>query len=303
MQIYLPIAELPVDILMVLMLGVFAGVLAGMFGIGGGFIMTPVLIFMGISPAVAVASSANQIIASSVSGFRVHFQRKNVDFQMGSYLLIGGLVGSVLGTWVFALLKQLGQIDLVISLLYVFFLGGIGLAMGAESWSSIQNKKNGVEKEKKARSSFYDKLPWKIQFVRSEMELSILLPIIIGFISGIIVSIMGIGGGFLTIPAMVYLLRMPSSLVIGTSLYQMILTTIVVTFFHAYYSQTVDIVLAVLLLTGSVIGAQFGTKLSYKLPAEKLRGLLALMVLGVAVRMALDLFVEPSNPYSIEFMD
>ena len=303
MDIYLPIAEIPVNILYVLFLGVFAGVLAGMFGIGGGFIMTPVLIFMGISPAIAVASSANQIIASSVSGFRVHFQKKAVDFLMGSYLLVGGLVGSVLGTWLFSVLKELGQIDLIISLLYVFFLGGIGIAMGLESWRTIHNKKNNIEKEKKPKKDLYANLPWKVEFPRSELEISILLPIIIGFISGIIVSIMGIGGGFLTIPAMVYLLRMPSSLVIGTSLYQMILTTIVVTFFHAYYSQTVDIVLAMLLLSGSVIGAQFGTKLSYKLPAEKMRGLLALMVLGVAARMAYGLFVEPSNPYSVSVID
>jgi hypothetical protein len=299
MQIYLPIAEIPVDIFLVLLLGVLAGVLAGMFGIGGGFIMTPMLIFMGISPAVAVASSANQIIASSVSGFRVHFQRKNVDFLMGSYLLIGGLAGSVLGTYIFSVLKEIGQIDLVISLLYVFFLGGIGLAMGIESWRSIQHRKSGLVKEKTERKIFYDKLPWKKNFPHSDLEVSILLPIIIGFISGIIVSIMGIGGGFLTIPAMVYILRMPTSLVIGTSLFQMILTTIVVTFFHAYYSQTVDIVLAMLLLTGSVVGAQFGTKLSYKLPAENLRGLLSLMVLAVAARMAFDLFIEPSNPYSV----
>lgn len=303
MQVYLPIAEIPVDIFLVLLLGIGAGVLAGMFGIGGGFIMTPMLIFMGISPAVAVASSANQIIASSVSGFRVHFQRKNVDFLMGSYLLIGGLVGSVLGTYIFALLKEIGQIDLIISLLYVFFLGGIGLAMGVESWRTIQHRKSGIVKEKTERKAIYDKLPWKKQFPHSDLEISILLPIIIGFISGIIVSIMGIGGGFLTIPAMVYILRMPTSLVIGTSLFQMILTTIVVTFFHAYYSQTVDIVLAVLLLAGSVVGAQFGTKLSYKLPAENLRGLLALMVLAVAARMAIDLFIEPSNPFSVDLAE
>lgn len=299
MQIYLPIAEIPVDVFIILLLGMAAGVLAGMFGIGGGFLMTPMLIFMGIPPAVAVATSANQIIASSVSGFRAHWARKNVDFQMGLYLLGGGLIGSLIGTWAFTALQAIGQIDLIISLLYVFFLGGIGVAMGLESWRSINRKKMGIEQKAEVKHKWYDDLPWRKTFARSNLEVSGFLPIAIGLFSGIIVSIMGIGGGFLTIPAMVYILRMPSSLVVGTSLFQMILTTIVVTFLHAYYSQTVDIVLAILLLTGSVLGAQVGTKLSYRLPAENLRGLLALLVLAVAARMAVELFIEPRNPFTI----
>jgi uncharacterized membrane protein YfcA len=303
MQIYLPIAEIPVDIFLVLLLGVVAGILAGMFGVGGGFIMTPMLIFMGISPAVAVASSANQIIASSVSGFRAHFQRKNVDFKMGGYMLAGGFAGSIFGTLIFTWLKQLGQIDLVISLLYVFFLGGIGIAMGLESWNTIKRKNLGIEKKEIKSKVFYENLPWKVHFPHSELEVSLIIPVAIGLISGVIVSIMGIGGGFLTIPAMIYILRMPTSLVIGTSLFQMILITIVVTFMHAFYSQTVDILLAMLLLTGSVVGAQIGTKLSYKLPAEKLRGLLALLVLAVAFRMGIELFVEPNNPFSISVVE
>lgn len=299
MQIYLPIAEIPVDIFQILALGGAAGVLAGLFGIGGGFLMTPMLIFMGVSPAVAVASSANQIIAASVSGFRGHWQRGNVDVKMGCYLLIGGVVGSVAGTWIFAQLKQVGQIDLLISLLYVFFLGGIGAAMAVESYRTINNKKRGIETKASTKTHWYDDLPYKVKFPHSGMEVSAILPISIGLVSGIIVSIMGIGGGFLTIPAMVYILRMPTTLVVGTSLFQMIVITASVTFFHAYYSQTVDIVLAVLLLLGSVVGAQFGTKLGYRLPAEKIRWFLSLIVLGVACYMATTLFIPPANPYSI----
>lgn len=303
MQIYLPIAELPIDVLMLLALGLAAGFLAGMFGIGGGFLMTPFLIFLGVPAAVSVASSANQIIASSVSGFMAHLRRKSVDFKMGSYLLAGGLAGAIVGTRIFAYLKEIGQIELVISLSYVFFLGAIGLMMGIEAIHSILKRKAEKETKKKEAPEWFGKLPWKINFPHSEMEVSLLLPIFIGFFSGIIVSVMGIGGGFLTIPAMIYLLRMPTSLVVGTSLFQMIIITATVTFFHAYYSQTVDIVLAILLLFGSVIGAQFGTKVSYKIPAENLRGLLALIVLGVAGKMAINLFIAPEDPFSLVLIE
>lgn len=303
MQIYLPIAEIPVDIFTILLLGIVAGSLAGMFGIGGGFLMTPILIFLGITPAVAVASSANQIIASSTSGFTGHWRRKNVDFKMGSYLLIGGFIGAIIGTRIFAWLKDLGQIDLVISLAYVFFLGGIGLMMGYESVKTIWHKKKGKVIVREDKKKWFDKLPYKIHFPHADMEVSLFLPVMVGFISGLIVAIMGIGGGFVTIPAMIYILRMPTSLVVGTSLFQMIVITAAVTFLHAYQSQTVDIVLAILLLLGSVVGAQFGTKLSYKLPAEKLRGFLALIVIGVAGWMAFTLFVEPSDPYSVMIVE
>jgi len=299
MQIYLPIAELPIDVFLLLFWGTLAGILAGLFGIGGGFLMTPVLIFLGVAPAVAVASSANQIIASSVSGFTAHLRRKSVDFKMGNYLLVGGVFGSIIGTWIFAWLKELGQVDLVISLSYVFVLGSIGAMMGYESLRFILHKKKGIERKKVERAKWFDKLPLQTEFPHSEMQVSLILPVLIGLISGIIVSIMGIGGGFLTIPAMIYILRMPTSSVVGTSLFQMIIITATVTFFHAYYSQTVDIVLAIILLTGSVFGAQIGTKISYKLPAENIRGLLALIVLGVALYMAFTLFVEPNNPYSV----
>jgi len=302
MQIYLPIAEIPLDILTLLLLGGVAGFLAGMFGIGGGFLMTPMLIFLGVTPAVAVASSANQIVASSFSGFLAHLRKNNVDFKMGGFLLIGGLIGSTGGARIFAYLKELGYIDIVISLSYVLFLGSIGLMMGVESYKSITKRKNNSsdDKPKKTKkSNWQDKLPFKVNFTRSDMQVSAILPVIVGIFSGLIVSIMGIGGGFITIPAMIYLLKIPTSVVVGTSLFQMILTTSNVTFFHAYYSNTVDVVLAMLLLTGSVIGAQFGTKMGFKIAPDSLRGLLAIMVLVVAGRMAMELLVTPANPFSV----
>ncbi len=299
MQIYLPIAELPVDIFSILALGLGAGFLAGMFGIGGGFIMTPMLMFMGIPPAVAVATSANQIIASSVSGFTAHNRRKNVDFKMGNFLLIGGFLGSMLGTKVFSSLKNAGQIDVIISGFYVVFLGGIGALMAYESISSILRRSLGVPPRQKKERKWQDNFPWKVDFPHSDMTLSGILPIGIGFFSGILVALLGIGGGFLIIPAMIYILRMPSSLVIGTSLYQMITITAATSFFHAYYSQTVDVVLAVLLLVGSVVGAQYGTRVSYKLPAENMRGLLAVMILALSAKMAMNLLVTPVNPFTV----
>jgi len=302
MQIYLPIAEIPLDILTLLLLGGVAGFLAGMLGIGGGFLMTPMLIFLGVTPAVAVASSANQIVASSFSGFLAHLRKNNVDFKMGGFLLIGGLIGSTGGARIFAYLKELGYIDIVISLSYVLFLGSIGLMMGVESYKSITKRKNNSsdDKPKKTKkSNWQDKLPFKVNFTRSDMQVSAILPVIVGIFSGLIVSIMGIGGGFITIPAMIYLLKIPTSVVVGTSLFQMILTTSNVTFFHAYYSNTVDVVLAMLLLTGSVIGAQFGTKMGFKIAPDSLRGLLAIMVLVVAGRMAMELLVTPANPFSV----
>ena len=301
MQIYLPIAEIPVDIITILVLGGGAGFLAGMFGVGGGFIVTPFLIFIGIPPSVAVASSANQIIASSVSGFASHLRRKSVDFKMGSYLLAGGLIGSYIGTLIFSYLKKLGQIDLVISLSYVLLLGSIGMLMTIESYRSIvKSKKISHVSDKKSKKHWRDKLPFKVVFPQSKLKVSFLLPIVIGVFSGMIVSIMGIGGGFITIPAMIYILGIPTTVVIGTSLFQMIIVTSNVTFFHAYLSQTVDIVLAMLLLTGSVVGAQIGSKMSYKVEPQKLRIMLAMMILVVASKMALGLLIEPENPFSVE---
>lgn len=299
MQIYLPIAELPVDVFSLLALGAIAGLMAGMFGIGGGFLMTPVLIYMGIGLPVAVASSSNQIIASSVSGLTAHLRRKSVDFKMGWYLLFGGFIGSIVGAKIFAWLQEIGQIDIAISLLYVFIVGGIGIMMGLDTIKSTLRKRSGKEAKPPKEIKWIERLPWKVHFQKSEMEVSLLLPILLGFASGILVSLLGIGGGFITIPVMIYILRMPSSLVVGTSLFQMVLITAIVTFSHAYYSQTVDIVLALILLVSSIVSAQYGSKLAYKLPAEKMRALLAFIILGAASYMAYNLFITPSNPFTV----
>lgn len=305
MHIYLPIAEMPVNVIAMLLLGGMAGVLSGLFGIGGGFLMTPLLMLMGIPPSVAVATSANQIIAASFSGFILHWRRKSVDFKMGLVLLAGGLVGSSLGVLLFAQLKRLGQIDLVISLCYVVFLGGIGGLMAWESLRAMRRAGEGSvtpaggEEKKNTLLARARRLPMRVHFPRSDMEVSVILPLLVGMAVGVLVSLMGVGGGFLMIPAMIYLLGMPTSVVIGTSLFQIIFTTSHVTVMHALTSHSVDIVLAFLLLTGSVVGVQYGTRWGGKLPAEKLRAGMACLVLLVALNLAVDLFLPPEDIYSV----
>lgn len=303
MDIYLPIAEIPVNVLVLLALGAIAGILSGMFGVGGGFLLTPMLIFIGIPADVAVSSSANQIIASSFSGFMAHSKRQNVDFRMGSILLIGGLVGSTLGVELFSALKETGHIDLVISLCFIVFLGGIGTMMAIESGKSVFRKEDAAPKAKTYR--FYrmlKRLPFQSHFPRSDVTLSMILPLGLGCFAGVLVSLMGIGGGFLLIPAMIYLLQMPTSVVVGTSLFQIIFITANVTLLQAIQTQTVDIILALILLSSSVVGAQFGTRYGARLPAEYLRGLLALLVLSVAIKMAFNLFATPDNVFSFTVM-
>ena len=300
-QIYLPIAEMSVNIFAILALGGATGVLSGLFGVGGGFLTTPFLIFIGVPPTVSVASSANQIVAASVSGFMTQWRRKMVDFKMGNFLLAGGLVGSTLGIGLFELLEELGQIDLVISVSYVTFLSIIGILMGVESIRAIMGSKGSsasASADQKRHWSAW--LPLQTEFPASKLRQSALLPLFIGLFIGLLVSIMGIGGGFFMIPAMIYLLRMPTSVVIGTSLYQIIFITANVTILHALRLHTVDIVLALLLLTGSAVGAQVGSRLGSKLPSEQLRGLMAALVLGVACKLAYGLFVQPDNIYSYE---
>lgn len=302
MQVYLPIAEMSVDALGIVLLGGVGGLLAGLFGVGGGFLLTPLLIFIGIPPAIAVASSANQMIAASLSGFVSHWRRGNVDFRMGVLLLVGGLVGSTLGVSIFSSLARKGQIDLVIALSYVIFLGAIGSVMANESIRVIRRKNLGEPQPVSTLFQHWkwlDMLPLKMEFPRSELKISLTMPLVIGAFVGIMVSIMGIGGGFIMIPAMIYILGMPTSVVIGTSLFQVMVLSAYVTLLHAINTQTVDVVLAVLLLIGSVISAQYGTKLALKLPGEYLRGLLAALVLAVAIKLAADLFVTPSNLYSV----
>lgn len=309
MQIYLPIAEIPVNILVILAFGFLTGVLAGIFGIGGGFLATPLLMFIGISPAIAVATSANQITASSVSGLLTHLKRSAVDIKMGLILLIGGLVGSAIGIWIFSILQSLGQIDLTVSLVYVIFLGTIGSLMLVESTRVILEKKFDFTFAKKNKIGFVarmvkkaNKLPFKIYFPKSQIRTSLLLPLILGLLVGILVSIMGIGGGFIMIPVMVYILRMPSNVIVGTSLFQITFIAGNVTFWQAYTNHNVDVVLAFLMIIGSVIGAQIGSRIGYKINADSLRSLLAIMILAVCIKMTLNLFVDPLSIYNIELL-
>ncbi|MDV7340416.1 sulfite exporter TauE/SafE family protein [Terasakiella sp. A23] len=304
MNIYLPIAEISVNIFLLLGMGGAVGFLSGMFGVGGGFLMTPLLIFIGVPPSVAVATEANQIVASSVSGVIAHTRRKNVDFKMGIMLLIGGVIGSTSGVWLFSALKASGQIDLVIKLSYVVFLSIIGGLMFFESARAIIRKRKGYVgtggvHKRKDHSGWQHKLPFKMRFRRSKLYISALLPIGVGVVVGILAAIMGVGGGFIMVPAMIYLLGMPTSVVVGTSLFQIIFVTANVTILQAATNQTVDIVLALLLLIGGVIGAQFGARAGMKLQGEQLRVLLALMVLGVCVKLGIDLILAPDDLFSL----
>ena len=300
MSIYLPIAEMSVDVFLILLMGGGVGFLSGLFGIGGGFLMTPLLIFIGISPAVAVATEANQIVAASVSGVLAHTRRRNVDFKMGIVLTIGGFAGSSVGVVLFTFLREIGQVDLLVRLCYFVFLGIVGSLMLFESGRAILRRQTGTATRGKLHQhTWLHGLPFKIRFRRSRLYISALLPLGIGFFVGILAAIMGVGGGFLMVPAMIYLLGMPTSVVVGTSLFQIIFVTANVTFLQAVNNQTVDVVLALLLLTGAVIGAQIGTKASGKLRGEELRGLLALLVLGVCAKIGIELVAKPEDLYSI----
>ena len=300
MNIYLPIAEMSVDVFLILGLGGAIGFLSGLFGVGGGFLMTPLLIFIGIPPAVAVASEANQILAASVSGAWAHMRRGNVDIKMGLVLTAGGFVGSSVGVVIFTLLRQLGHVELLIALSYVILLGAIGSLMLFESGRTILRRQSGTATRGKLHQHIWlHGLPFKMRFRRSRLYISALLPIGIGFFIGILAAIMGVGGGFIMVPAMIYLLGMPTAMVVGTSLFQIIFVTANVTFLQATSNQTVDIVLALLLLTSAVVGAQFGTRVAVKLRGEQLRGLLALMVLLVCSKIAYDLISTPFDLFSI----
>ena len=303
MHIYLPIAEMSVNIFLILGMGGAVGFLSGLFGVGGGFLMTPLLIFIGVPPPVAVGTEANQIVASSVSGVLAHWRRANVDFKMGFVLLLGGFIGSSLGVILFKYLQNLGQLDLVIKLSYVIFLGIIGFLMLWESSRTIIRSRSAAARRGKLHQhNWLHGLPFKMRFRKSKLYISAILPFLIGATVGVLSAIMGVGGGFIMVPAMIYLLGMPTSLAIGTSLFQIIFVTANVTFLQALTVQTVDILLAVLLLTGAVIGAQFGSKYSVRMKGEQLRALLALLVLGVCVKMIFDLTVMPADLYSIALL-
>jgi uncharacterized membrane protein YfcA len=298
MQIYLPIAEVSVNAFLLLGLGGIVGILSGMFGVGGGFLITPLLFFVGIPPAVAVATSTNQIVASSFSALLAHLKRRTVDFRMGWVLLAGGLVGSGVGMFIFNYLKSLGQVDLLVTLCYVIFLGIIGGLMFFESLRAIRRTRKGGRVQRK-KHYWVHGLPMKMRFRVSGLYISVIPPVLVGAAVGMLSAIMGVGGGFIMVPAMIYLLGMPTKVVIGTSLLQIIFVTGFTTMLHATTNQTVDIVLAVLLLVGGVLGAQVGTRIGVRMQAEQLRILLAVLVLAVCGKLALDLLLEPSELYSL----
>ena len=303
MYIYLPIAEVSLHIAVVIGLGGGVGFLSGLFGVGGGFLMTPLLIFLGVPAAVAVATEANQIVASSVSGVLAHWRRGNVDFKMGGILLAGGVFGSTVGVFLFALLQEIGQIDLVIRLSYVFFLGIIGALMLIESARAIlRARQAGAKRGKLHQHNFLHGLPFKMRFRKSKLYISALFPFTLAAFVGILSAMMGVGGGFILVPAMIYILGMPTSVVVGTSLFQIIFVTANVTILQSVQTQTVDFLLAGLLLFGAVIGAQFGSRFGAMLRGEQLRGLLALMVLAVSLKLAFDLVVTPSDLFSVEIL-
>jgi uncharacterized membrane protein YfcA len=299
MQIYLPIAEMTVDPLVILAMGAFVGLLSGMLGIGGGFLMTPLLIFVGVPPTVAVATQSNQLVAASVSGVIAHWRRRNVDFKLGSIMLAGGALGSMAGVALFARLKALGQIDLVISLTYVLFLGTVAALMMIDNFRVLVLRRNVKVKRKLHEHGALHRLPLRMRFPRSRLYISAFLPLAIGFVGGLMVAIMGIGGGFALVPAMIYILGMPVGLVAGTSLFQIIFTTGITTFLQAVTTHAVDIVLALILIIGGVVGAQVGTRLSHLLKPDYARLMHALIVFVVAVKMAFDLFATPEHLFSV----
>ncbi len=300
MDIYLPIAALSVDVFVLLGLGGAVGFLSGVFGVGGGFLLTPFLIFIGIPPAVAVATSANQLVGASVSGVIAHWRRGNVDFHMGAVLLLGGFLGSGFGVWLFSLLRRIGQVELAVSISYVLLLGILGALMLIESTRAIlRQRRAGAGRRKLHKHMWIHGLPLKMRFRRSKLYISALVPTGLGFAVGVLSAVMGVGGGFVMVPAMIYMLGMPTSVVPGTSLLQIIFVAANVTILQAASNGTVDAVLALILLIGGVLGAQLGSRFGAHLRGEQLRALLALMVLAVAAKIARDLGLRPEDLYSV----
>jgi uncharacterized membrane protein YfcA len=302
MNVYLPIAELSLNVFMLFGLGAGVGIVTGVFGLGGGFLMTPMLIFIGVPAGVAVASSANQLVGASLSGVIGYWRRGAVDFKMGTIMLLGGLAGSALGVWVFSLLKRIGQLELTISLLYVAVLGTLGALMVIESSRALlRQRAAGAVRRKLHQHNWMHGLPLKTRFRRSKLYISALLPAGLGLVVGVLSGILGIGGGFMMVPAMIYILGMPTALVPGTSLFQIILVAANVTFLQAYSNHTVDAVLALVLLLGGVFGAQVGTRFGTRLRGEQLRFLLALLLLAVAAKLTFDLTLRPASLFVLTF--
>ena len=301
MQLYLPIAEVSVNAFVLLGLGGIVGFLSGMFGVGGGFLITPLLLFIGVPSAVAVATGANQVVASSVSGVLAQLRRKAVDFRMGAVLTAGGFVGSALGAVVFDWMARKGQVDLFVQLSYVLFLGLVGVMMLQESLRTMwRARQTGVAQVRRAHvHSWVHRMPLKVKFRASGLYISVIPPLMVGAAVGLLSAIMGVGGGFIMVPAMIYLLGMPTKVVVGTSLFQIVFVTAFTTLVHALNHHSVDMLLALILIVGGVIGAQIGVRVGIKLKAEQLRILLALLVLAVAGKIALDLLIQPDELFSI----
>ncbi|MEM1040059.1 MAG: sulfite exporter TauE/SafE family protein [Pseudomonadota bacterium] len=303
MNLYLPIAEMSVNVFVLFGMGLGVGFLSGMFGVGGGFLMTPLLIFYNIPPAVAVATEANQIVASSFSGALAHFRRGTVDIKLGVMLLIGGITGSAAGVAIFSSLREAGQLDLIISILYVVFLGTIGSLMIVESLNAMRKARLQPQAAtiRKANRGWITSLPFKVRFHRSKLYISVIPVLVLGVVVGLLASIMGVGGGFIMVPAMIYILRVPTNVVIGTSLFQIMFVTMFTTIAQSATNQTVDIVLALILMVGGVIGAQFGAQVGQKLRGEQLRALLGLIVLAVCLRLGWDLVNRPDELFTLGF--
>ena len=300
MQVFLPIAEVSVNIFLLIGLGGIVGILSGLFGVGGGFLMTPLLFFIGIPPAIAVATEANQIVASSFSGALAHLRRKTVDLKMGWILVSGGLIGSGIGVQIFKVLRDLGQVELLVTLCYVFFLGIIGSLMLWESIRALIRNNNNFRPIKIKRHNWVHRLPLKIRFRTSNLYISCIPPFIIGALVGFLAAIMGVGGGFILVPVMIYIIGMPTKVVIGTSLFQIIFVTGFTTLLHSTQNYSVDALLALILLIGGVVGAQIGTRLGVYLKAEQLRILLAILVLAVCIKLGLELLIEPAELFSLQ---
>jgi uncharacterized membrane protein YfcA len=300
-EIYLPIADLPVNVFLVLAMGLAVGFISGMFGIGGGFLMTPLLIFIGVSPAVAVATVSSHIAASSFSGAITYWRRRALDLSLALMLLVGGIVGTVVGVWLFTLLRTLGQLDITIGLSYVTLLGSVGTMMVVEGVGAILRARQGKPGELRRPGShtWIHGLPFKVRFKQSRIYVSVIPVCAIGFLMGFVGAIMGIGGGFLLVPMLIYFLRVPTNVVIGTSMVLTLITMASATVLHAATNHLVDAVLALILMVGGVIGAQFGARAGQKMRSERLRLMLGVLVLAVGLRFAFDLIVSPEDLYSI----
>jgi len=304
-EIYLPIADLPVNVFVVFAMGLAVGFISGMFGIGGGFLMTPLLIFLGVSPAVSVATVSSHIAASSFTGVITYWRRRAIDLALAGMLLIGGIVGTASGVWLFTFLRELGQLDLTISLSYVILLGSVGSLMVTESVRAIIRSRSGkpVELRRPGSHSWFHGLPLKLRFKQSRIYVSTIPVWTIGFLMGFVGAIMGIGGGFLLVPALIYLLRVPTNVVIGTSMLLTLVTMATATVLHAATNHLVDAILALILMVGGVMGAQFGARAGQKMRGERLRLMLGVLVLAVGVRFFVDLVLTPDDAYVLRMLE